>query len=237
MAARLVVSLSGITDEDLPECVSLSRALRRRNVPLSLLVPTRRAAHEDAVEAARAGSLAWHWIRRCALDRPGVVVLHGVDPRRLGRHAEYAALHRHEARLRLIAATRELSAFGLSSGSFCPPRWASSTGTRLALRELGFEVCADLAGVHHVTSGEFLRGRVLTPGQGPVGWNRAVVGGAGRVARRGGLVQLTVRGGDLRQPRVVGTVLAAVDTALAHGAEGLTYPELTTTERRLAASA
>ncbi len=237
MSARLVVSLSGISDEDLPEYLSLADALRHRRVPLTLLVPTRRAPGEPAVEAVRAGSPAWRWIRRCALGSPDAVVLQGVDLRSLGRHAEYSALRRHEARLRLIAATRELSALGLTSASFCPPRWASSTGTRLALRELGFAVCADLAGVHHVASGEFLRGRTLTPGQGPTGWNRAVVGAAGRAARRGGLVQLTVRAGDLGQPRVANTVLEAVDTALEHGADALTYPGLTTTVRRLAASA
>ena len=237
MSARLVVSLSGIADQDLPECLSLADALRHRGVPLTLLVPTRRAPNDAAVEAVLAGSPAWQWIRRCALASPDVVVLQGVDPRSLGRQAEYAALRRHEARLRLIAATRELSALGLTSASFCPPRWTSSTGTRLVLRELGFAVCADLAGVHHVASGDFLRGRTLTPGQGPVGWNRAVVGAAGRAARRGGLVQLTVRGGHLGLPRVAGMVLDAVDTTLEHGAEALTYPSLTTVQRRLAASA
>jgi uncharacterized protein len=233
MSARLVVSLSGIADQDLPECLSLADTLQHRGVPLSLLVPTRSAP--DA--GVRAGSPAWQWIRRCALRGRDVIVLQGVDPHDLGRHGEYTALRRHEARLRLIAATGELAALGLASGSFCPPRWVSSTGTRLALRELGFSVCADQAGVHHVASGDFLRGRTLTPGQGPVGWNRAVVGAAGRAARRGGLMQLTVRAADLGQARVAAMVLEAVDTALEHGAEALTYPELTTTQRRLAASA
>jgi hypothetical protein len=50
-------------------------------------------------------------------------------------------------------------------------------------------------------------------------------------------VQLTVRAADLGQARVAAMVLEAVDTALEHGAEALTYPKLTTTQRRLAASA
>jgi predicted deacetylase len=214
MNARLVVSLSDIEDPVLPECTELAAELDARGLPLSLLVQPR----PSSSGAVHRGSSSWRWIdsRVRAGDS---VVLQGDDSPVLGRAAEFASARGHEARLRLVAAVRKLGALALNSDSFAPPRWSASAGTRAALRELGFEVCADLAGVLRLRTGEMLRGRVLASTQG-------VRTAAERAARRGWLVQLAVHASDLRRAGSTDAVLHVVQAVLRHGAVALRYPDL-----------
>ncbi|MGQ0573178.1 MAG: DUF2334 domain-containing protein [Pseudonocardia sp.] len=243
MTARLVVSLSGLTDrpEALEPAADLATALDGRGVALTQLF--RPHAAPDEVVA---------WLRG-RLDGGDALALHGYDHTPeptgartgLGRRAEFAALPRHEASLRLIAARRGLTALGLRTDTFVPPRWLASPGTVDALREQGFAACADEVSVRLLGSPDtVLAARVL--GFRASGELRAVAEDrraaeawrarrlAAEVARGvagGGLVRLAVRAKDLRRPARVAAVLAAVDAALAAGARPSTYRALVTAAR------
>ncbi|HET9142333.1 DUF2334 domain-containing protein [Actinophytocola sp.] len=223
MTARLVVSLSGISARTLDACADLSAELERRRVPLSLLFAPRAGGREVA---------DWIRRRRAAGD---ALLLHGFDhvapPRArlvpLGRRAEFATLPAHEAGLRLTAAVLALGRAGLRTDSFAPPRWLVSPGTLVALRRMGFALCADLTGVRDLHAGATHRGRILGFGdRAESWWCYALVLGAGRQARRGGLIRLAADAGDLARPGPRQAILDAVDIALHHGARSVTYPQL-----------
>jgi predicted deacetylase len=223
MAARLVVSLSGTTDQTLDCCAELTTELDRRGVPLSLLFAPRVS-----------GALDWIHTRRAAGD---ALLLHGFDhaagsrsrPVALGRRAEFAALPAHEAGLRLAAAILALGRLGLVTDAFAPPRWLISLGGLTALRRTGFALCADLTGVRDLGTGTVHKGRVQGIGPGELAepwWCYALVLGAGRQARRGGLVRIAVDAAVLDRSGPRQAVLDAVDLALHHGARPATYPDL-----------
>lgn len=230
--ARLIVSLSGLTDDSLSRGARFAAALDARGVALSQLY--RPGAWTGPEESAL---VDWLHDRR---RRGDAIVLHGFDhspgPARVGRRAEFAALPRHEAGLRLRAARRTLGAVGLRTDLFVPPRWIASTGTVEALREQGFTTYADENGVHRLDAPGSVRARVLgfraSGERRPVAddaraaeaWRcRLLVAEVGRVARRGGVVRINVRAKDLRRPARVEATLAAVDAALAAGATPVTY--------------
>ena len=179
VAARLVVSLSGLTDDIdvLARGAALARELDGRGVRLSQLFRPRPGGDRLA---------AWMHERRGAGD---ALVLHGYDHapdptgarHGVGRRAEFAALPRHEARLRLIAARGALDRTGLATDLFVPPRWLASAGTVEALRGLGFVVCADEATVRFLQRSAVVRARVL--GFRASGERRVTV--ASRCGRRG----------------------------------------------------
>ena len=189
----LYVSLSGgVVQED------FVAALDARGVPLThLLRPTDAPAELVA------------WIR----ERGDDLALHGYDhaTRPLGhgrRKGEFASLPHHEAALRLTAARRALTAVGLWTDVFVPPRWLASDGTVDAAVEQGFRVLAVESGIHDLHSGAVVPARVLGARSAPLGvaW----------VLRRGGPVRIHVRAKDLRRPGRTDSVLAAVDAALGH---------------------
>jgi predicted deacetylase len=227
MAAPLLVSLSVPTDDDLTGAGALAAGLDARGVPLSLLLRPRGPRGPIGPDSAPA---AWVRERRAGGD---ALVLHGYDhvadptaAKRLalGRRAEFAALPRHEAGLRLTAARRVLTALGLRTDAFAPPRWLASPGTVAALVEQGFAVLADEAGVRRLDgAAPPVRARVLgvraVAGLELRG-QRPLVVEAARAARRGGGVRIHVRAADLADPA---PVLAAVDAALAAGAVPTTY--------------
>lgn len=249
MATHLIVSLSGLSD-DAPESLQrgseFTAELDARGVPTSLLFRPRSAAGPTAP-----GSPLTRFMHE-RLDAGDAVVLHGYDHTadpighwqssalaRVGRRAEFAALPRHEAGLRLTGARRALTALGLRTDMFVPPRWLASTGTVEALTEQGFGVLADENGVRILqgpATGTVLRARVLgfraSGERRPVAddqkaaesWRgRVLVAEVARTARRGGLVRLNVRAKDLRRPARRDAALAAVDAALALGAQPATY--------------
>lgn len=233
--AVLVVSLSGLGDrpEALEPAAGLAAVLDDHGVPLTQLVRPHGAPDEVV-----------GWVRGRVAAGDGLA-LHGFDHTpdptgtRIGpgRRAEFAALPRHEAHLRLLAARRALTGLGLRTDTFVPPRWLASPGTVDALREQGFAVCADETAVRLLgVPDTVLPGRVLGfRASGEVravaedrraaeAWRaRTLLAAAARAARRGEHVRLAVRAKDLRRPGRVEAVLAAVDVALAAGARPGTY--------------
>jgi uncharacterized protein len=236
VTAQLLVSLSGIRTATLDDCAALADELDVRGVPASLLV----------VPRAPGGRAVLRWIReRC--DQGYAVMVHGYDHTadplgawgsytvaRVGRRAEFATLPAHEAGLRLHAANGLLERLDLPTDSFVPPRWLASPGTLRALRHRGYRVCADAAAVHELPAHRVHRGRVLEFGLFGLGhgartepWGcRAVVLGAARSARRGGLVRIAVDATDLARSGRRSALLDAVDVALHHRARPGTYPAL-----------
>jgi uncharacterized protein len=245
---RLLVSLSGLTDENpdaLARGAEFTAGMAARGVALSHLLRPRSGA-----EPLREDSALVRWIheRRAAGD---AVVLHGYDHTadpigswhssaiaRVGRRAEFAALPRHEASLRLTAARRTLTALGLRTDLFVPPRWLASPGTVEALCEQGFAVLADENGVHYLREpgAPCVRARVLgfraSGERRPLGddrraaeaWRcRVLAAEVTRTVRRGGLVRINIRAKDLKRAPRRAAVLAAVDTALSLGAVPATY--------------
>jgi uncharacterized protein len=229
VTARILVSLSGINAWTLDRGAELSDELAARGVPLSLLLAPRIAGADQP-----AAVLDWVRARRAAGD---ALLQHGYDhtaePRSIvgRRRAEFATLPAHEAGLRLIAAGTAMERLTLRPDGFVPPRWLASPGTLIALRRKGFDLCADLVGVRDLRAGTVHRGRVLGFGFGErtePWWCFALVMGAARTARRGGLVRLAVDTADLVRTGPRQALLDAVDIALHHGARALTYPGLVT---------
>jgi len=246
VAARLIVSLSGLS-ADSPESLRRSAAfaaqLDARGVAASQLLRPRGPAGP-----LEPGSplVAWMLERREAGD---AIVLHGYDHTadpignwqglaRVGRRAEFATLPRHEAGLRLTAARRVLTAVGLRTDLFVPPRWLASDGTAEALTEQGFSVLADENGVRFLHDDTLVRARVLgfrvsgerrplaDDQKAAESWRcRVLETEVARTARRGGLVRINVRAKDLKRTPRRAAVLAAVDAALALGAVPATYRE------------
>ena len=189
----LYVSLSGGVVQE-----AFVAALDARGVPLTHLLRPADAPAELVT-----------WIR----ERGDALALHGYDhaTRPLGhgrRKGEFASLPHHEAALRLTAARRALTAVGLWTDVFVPPRWLASDGTVAAAVEQGFRVLAVESGIHDLHSGAVVPGRVIGARSAPLGvaW----------VLRRGGPVRIHVRAKDLRRPGRTDSVLAAIDTALGH---------------------
>ena len=190
----LYVSLSGGVVQE-----AFVAALDARGVPLThLLRPADAPAELVAVDPrARRRSRPARLRPRHPAPRP--------RPRRKG---EFASLPHHEAALRLTAARRALTAVGLWTDVFVPPRWLASDGTVAAAVEQGFRVLAVESGIHDLHSGAVVPARVLGARSAPLGvaW----------VLRRGGPVRIHVRAKDLRRPGRTDSVLAAIDTALGH---------------------
>ena len=229
MDARLLVSLSGIGPRTLHRCADLAAELDHRKIPLSLLFDP------------RADGAVTEWIRTRLRVGDGLL-LHGYDHRvppshravTFGRKAEFAALPAHEARLRLIAAQAALDRAGLVADGFAPPRWLASRGTLEALRGQGFRICADLAAVHDLRTGEAYRARLQEfSSQQRTETVRcfALVLATARAARRGGLVRLGVDAADLARPGLRQALLDAVDVALENRAFGSTYQSLVASPR------
>lgn len=237
----LLVSLSGLTDADdaaRARAVAFAGELDRRRVPLTHLVqprgPERPLQRRDALVRWIAGRV------RAGDD----VLLHGYDHTadpvgswqngavpRIGRRTEFGALPRHEATLRLTAARRVLSSVGLAAEGFAAPGWVASEGTAAALREHGFRLCADDAGLRSPdAAGPAIRARVLTfrrsdqwprSAERPAGEHRrarALEQAAARAAARGGVVRIALRVKDLRKPHRVEAALSAIEAALTTGA-------------------
>lgn len=231
MPTQLLVSLSGIHSTTLDDCVALTAELDARRVPVSLLV----------VPKNPGGGAAVRWLRH-RRGQGDAVLMHGFDHTAdpigswgtytvasLRRRAEFAALPAHEAGLRLHAANILLERLDLHTDGFVPPRWLASPGTLRALEQRGYRVCADATAVHELRLSQVHRGRVLglAPGEraDPLRC-RAMVLGAARTARRGGLVRIAVDAADLARGGRRSALLDAVDIALHHSARPGTYLRL-----------
>lgn len=210
MTSRLIVSLSGIKDKHVEAADEFLAELDRREIPVSLLVSPRRGEHYRLVDDAD----TQEWLRR-RHARGDAIVLGGYDEAATKRRrAEFAAIGRSEARVRLTAADRLMSDIGLRTRLFAPPRWNASPGCLEALPLVGFRLCADSAGIHDVARGTFERGRVLSMGEGFVAdalWARAMIAAAGRVAKVGGLVRLNIAAKHVRRSTPREAMLDAIE--------------------------
>ncbi|MGA9872548.1 MAG: DUF2334 domain-containing protein [Rhodococcus sp. (in: high G+C Gram-positive bacteria)] len=222
MSGRLIVSVSGIRDDTCEHAAEFAAELDKRNVSLSLLVAPRlkdkyRLTQDEHTQE-------WLRSRRNVGDS---VVLHGYDQAATKRRrAEFATLPRHEARLRLMAADRVMEQTGLRTRVFAAPRWLASPGAVAALPDAGFRMIVGINAIHDLESGSISRGRVLGIGEGfkaEPWWCRALVIGAGRTARRGGLVRLAVSAKQLGRSGPRQAILDAVDLALYSGATPSVY--------------
>lgn len=220
--STLIVSVSGLRDDTLRHAAGFADELDHRGVPLSLLVAPRL---KDKYRLVRdRDTQAWLRTRRAHGD---AIVLHGYDQAATKRRrAEFADISQHEARLRLTAADRVLEEVGLASDVFAGPRWLVSDGARSALSGAGFRVLATATTVEHLITGACVRAKVfgLGEGQRTEPWRcRALVLGAAKVARRGGMVRLAISAKQLGNSGARQAVLDAVDLALQQQARPAGY--------------
>jgi len=218
----VMVSLSGICAETLDAAVALAAQCDRRGVPLSLLVAPRLKHGYRLSEDPM--TLRWLHARKAGGD---VIVLHGYDQAASKRRrAEFATLAEHEATLRLTAADRVLEHLDLRTRLFAPPRWVVSPGALVVLPRVGFALCADRTTIRDFGTATMVHARVLEVGGGnrTEPWRcRAMVLGAGRTARRGGLCRVGIDARHLSRSGPRQAVLDALDLALHHGATPQTY--------------
>ncbi|MFD6860129.1 DUF2334 domain-containing protein [Rhodococcus sp. NPDC060086] len=222
MSGQLIVSVSGIRDATRDVIDGFAREMDTRGVPLSLFVAPRLKDHYRLINDPE--TQEWLLERREGGD---AIVLHGYDQAATKRRrAEFASLPEHEARLRLLAADRVLEETGLRTRLFAPPRWLASSGALAALPQTGFRLMADVAGIRDLERDTVVKSRVYGIGDGAKTepwWCRAMVIGAGRVARRGELLRVAISGAHLAKPGPRQAMLDAVDIALHHGAEPAVY--------------
>lgn len=244
--AQLIVSVSGIRDETREHAAAFAADMDERGVRVSLLVAPRlkdkyRLTRDDETQ---------EWLRERRRHGDSIV-LHGYDQAATKRRrAEFAMLPAHEARLRLTAADRVMEEIGLRTRVFAPPRWVASPGAVAALPSVGFRTFAGLGAVHDLERGTRVRSRVYgigegfgtgsagyvwEPGTSEPWWCKALVMGAGRVARRGGVVRLSVGAKQLGRPGPRTAMLDAIDLARFHGAESAVYEWVPGTRSRTVA--
>lgn len=222
MAGELIVSVSGIRSETRKDAEAFAAQMDKRGVPLSLLVAPRQS---DGYRLT-ADTKTQKWLRE-RNDHGDSIVLHGFDQAATAkRRAQFVNLPQYEAKLRLVGADRLLEQAGLESKVFAGPRWLASEGTRAALPDLGFRVYAGLSGVHDLEYQTVTKARVMGIGAGfrtEPWWCRALVMGASRIARRGGVVRLSVTAKQLGRSGPRAAVLDAIDLALYYHSLPATY--------------
>ncbi|MBH0780637.1 DUF2334 domain-containing protein [Nocardia bovistercoris] len=222
MNAELIVSVSGIRDTTRAAAIEFAAEMDRRDVRLSLLVAPRLKGKYRLLEDTATQS--WLRERRAEGD---AIVLHGYDQAATKRRrAEFATLPRHEAKLRLTAADRVMEQARLRTRLFAAPRWNISTGALEALPDLGFRLALGLTSIIDLERNIAQRARVYGIGEGfraEPWWCRALVMGAARTARRGGVLRLAVSAAQLQRSGPRQAVLDAVDLALYHGAVSEVY--------------
>ncbi len=214
---QLIVSVSGIRDTTRERAEAFAAEMDKRSVPLSLLVAPRLKGRYRLVDDAPTQN--WLRARREAGD---AMVLHGYDQAATKRRrAEFAALPRHEARLRLMAADRVMEQVGLRTRLFAAPRWNASEGAIAALPEVGFRLALSLTTIHDLERDTAQRAWVHGIGEGfraEPWWCHALVMSAARTARRGGVLRLAISAAQLDRPGPRQAMLDAVDLALFHNA-------------------
>lgn len=222
MNGELIVSVSGIRDTTSAAAIEFAAQMDQRAVRLSLLVAPRRKGGYRLVDDS--ATQAWLRARR---NRGDAIVLHGYDQAATkSRRAEFATLPRHEAVLRLTAADRVLEQVGLRTRLFAAPRWNVSAGAIAALPEVGFRISLGLTTILDLERGSAQKAPVYGIGEGfkAEPWLcRALVMGAARTARRGGVLRLAISGAQLCRPGPRQAMLDAVDLALYHGAASDVY--------------
>lgn len=215
MAGQLIVSISGISEQTLPDVAAFRAHLEERAVPTSFLVaPRLKGGYRLDQDPS---TVEWLAARR---SRGDAIVLNGFDEAATKkRRGEFATLPAHEANLRLMGADRVLEHLGLRTRMFAAPGWTVSQGTMDALPRNGFRLLAGLSGITDLARGTTVRARVLGIGEGFLSepwWCRTLVLSAERTARRAGIVRIAVAARHLRKPGTRQAMLDAVDLALMH---------------------
>ncbi|MFE3442293.1 DUF2334 domain-containing protein [Nocardia sp. NPDC059180] len=222
MNAELIVSVSGIRDTTRDAAIEFAAEMDRRDVRLSLLVAPRLKGKYRLVNDPATQS--WLRGRRAEGD---AIVLHGYDQAATKRRrAEFSTLPKHEALLRLTAADRVLEQVGLRTRLFAAPRWDASAGALAALPQTGFRLALGLTTMLDLERNTAQKSRVYGIGEGfraEPWWCRALIMGAARTARRGGVLRLAISGAQLGRSGPRQAVLDAVDLALYHGAVSDVY--------------
>ncbi|MEV0298869.1 DUF2334 domain-containing protein [Nocardia sp. NPDC050710] len=222
MNAELLVSVSGIRDTTRDAAIEFAAEMDRRDVRLSLLVAPRLKGKYRLLEDPATQS----WLRG-RRARGDAIVLHGYDQAATKRRrAEFATLPQHEARLRLTAADRVMEQVELRTRLFAAPRWDASSGAIAALPTVGFRLALGLTSIHDLERNIAQKSRVYGIGEGfraEPWWCRALVLGAARTARRGGVLRLAVSAAQLQRSGPRQAMLDAIDLALFHGATSEVY--------------
>jgi predicted deacetylase len=231
VAGQLIVSISGISEQTLPDVAAFCSQLEARAVPSSFLVaPRLKGGYRLDKDPS---TVEWLAARRARGD---TIVLHGFDEAATKkRRGEFATLPAHEANLRLMGADRVLEHLGLRTRLFAAPGWTVSQGTVDALPRNGFRLLAGLSGITDLVRKSTVRARVLGIGEGFLSepwWCRTLVLSAERSARRAGIVRVAAAARHLRKPGPRQAMLDAVDLALMHHCvpavyEWRPYPALT----------
>lgn len=215
MAGQLIVSISGISDQTLPDVAAFRALLEERAVPSSFLVaPRLKGGYRLDQDPS---TVEWLAAQR---SRGDAIVLNGFDEAATKkRRGEFATLPAHEANLRLMGADRVLEHLGLRTRLFAAPGWIVSQGTMDVLPRNGFRLLAGLSGITDLARRTTVRARVLGIGEGFLSepwWCRTLVLSAERTARRAGIVRVAVAARHLRKPGIRRAMLDAVDLALMH---------------------
>jgi uncharacterized protein len=231
VAGQLIVSISGISEQTLPDVEAFCAQLEKRAVPFSFLVaPRLKGGYRLDRDPS---TVEWLTARRNGGD---AIVLHGFDEAATKkRRGEFATLPAHEANLRLMGADRVLEHLGLRTRLFSAPGWTVSEGTINALPRNGFRLLAGLSGITDLVRKTTVRTRVLGIGEGFLTepwWCRTLVLSAERTARRAGIVRVAVAARHLHRPGPRQAMLDAIDLALMHQCvpavyEWRPYPALT----------
>ncbi len=215
MAGQLIVSISGISEQTLPDVDAFCTQLEERAVPSSFLVaPRLKGGYRLDRDPS---TVEWLAARR---SRGDAIVLHGFDEAATKkRRGEFATLPAHEANLRLMGADRVLEHLGLRTRLFAAPGWTVSQGTMNMLPRNGFRLLAELGGIADLVRKSTVRARVLGIGEGFLTepwWCRTLVLSAERTARRAGIVRVAVAARHLHRPGPRQAMLDAIDLALMH---------------------
>ena len=222
VAGQLIVSISGISEQTLPDVAAFCERLDARAVPSSFLVAPRLKGGYRLDEDP--STVAWLAARRARGD---AIVLHGFDEAATKkRRGEFATLPAHEANLRLMGADRVLEHLGLRTRLFAAPGWTVSQGTVDALPRNGFRLVAGLSGITDLARRTTVRARVLGIGEGFLSepwWCRTLVMAADRTARRAGIVRVGVAARHLRKSGPRQAMLDCVDLALMHQCAAAVY--------------
>jgi predicted deacetylase len=222
VAGQLIVSISGISEQTIPDVAAFCEQLDARAVPSSFLVAPRLKGGYRLDEDP--STVAWLAARR---TRGDAIVLHGFDEAATKkRRGEFATLPAHEANLRLMGADRVLEHLGLRTRLFAAPGWTVSQGTVDALPRNGFRLVAGLSGIADLARRTTVRARVLGIGEGFLSepwWCRTLVMAADRTARRAGVVRVGVAARHLRKSGPRQAMLDCIDLALMHQCAAAVY--------------
>lgn len=233
---RLVVSVHDVSPATALGCQRWVRDLDEREVPASLLVvPGPWRGRELPADPDVAD-----WLRACT-ERGHELCLHGWDheapsgtpPARalIGRLvargcAEFWSLTEDQAAERGRRGIETLAGLGLSASGFTPPGWLCSRAALAGLRRAGLHYVATHLFVTDLRSGGKLWAPVIC--HRPGGWGERagatlLAQAPGRLVRPGRILRVALHPDDLLRPGLREAALRGIDTALAAGAECVTY--------------